>query len=634
MINTNIMYIVEVGTSSTVEGSILEPPLSDSEDPHPSSPPCDSDDEHGTPSPKRPAVDDASASLTDVAQVIGSRNVSASTRYSLLTNHFRPSVDYKFPKGASGRSFQPQWLQSFPWLVYSKQADGGFCLPCVLFASVGYRGSSPGVLVSRPLTVFKKALETLRKHADKEHHKSAIVGAEEFKKTMSNQQPTIQQRLSKSLADRIAMNRKKLESIMNTIILCGRQNIPLRGHRDSATDIERDVAGIANHGNFVALLNFRIESGDTVIREHLSTAARNATYTSNTVQNQIITVLADQVTTSIIDKVKAAKWFTVIADEVTDVANREQLSIVLRYVDIATLTVREDLVGFFECDTGISGRSLSEKIKSTLTELGLDLSCLRGQAYDGAGNMAGSVNGAAALIRAEYPLAIYLHCASHCLNLAVVKSLEVTSVRNMMGVIGKVYQFFDVHPKRQRAFEKSIVECQPSTTSQKLKDLCRTRWIQRIDAIDVFKRLFPSIVDCLENICSDGARLWSADSLTDARGLQLAITTTEFVSALVVTNSCFSFIESLTLSLQAEAKDIVQAVREIDTVIATLQDVRDNIDTYHSEWFLTISEMLSQVCVEPSVPRRCGRQIHRRLLQAHHFHPHGRPPSLGVAIPI
>ena len=69
------------------------------------------------------------------------------------------------------------------------------------------------------------------------------------------------------------------------------------------------------------------------------------------------------------------------------------------------------------------------------------------------------------------------------------------------------------------------------------------------------------------------------------RGVQLAITTTEFVSAFVVTKSCLNYIR-----LQAEAKDIVEAVREIDTVIATLQDVRNNIDTYHSEWFLTISE--------------------------------------------
>ena len=158
-------------------------------------------------------------------------------RYSLLTDHFQPSVNYNFPKGASRRSFQHQWLQSFPWLVYSKQEDGGFCLPCVLFASHSYHGCSPGVLVSRPLTVFKKALEKLRKHADKEHHKSTIVRAEEFKMSMAGQQPNIQQRLSKS--HRISNNRQKPESIMKTIVLCGRQNIALRGHRDSALNIER-----------------------------------------------------------------------------------------------------------------------------------------------------------------------------------------------------------------------------------------------------------------------------------------------------------------------------------------------------------------------------------------------------------
>ena len=44
-------------------------------------------------------------------------------------------------------------------------------------------------------------------------------------------------------------------------------------------------------------------------------------------------------------------------------------------------------------------------------------------------------------------------------------------------------------------------------------------------------QLYLSVVECFENICNDGARLWSQDSLTDARGLILAITTTDFVSA-------------------------------------------------------------------------------------------------------
>ena len=71
---------------------------------------------------------------------------------------------------------------------------------------------------------------------------------------------------------------------------------------------------------------------------------------------------------SIISRVKAVKWFSVIADEVTDLSNKEQLSIALRYVDSGTQLVREDLVAFVECDTGISGRDLTTKVTSTLEE--------------------------------------------------------------------------------------------------------------------------------------------------------------------------------------------------------------------------------------------------------------------------
>ena len=104
-------------------------------------------------------------------------------------------------------------------------------------------------------------------------------------------------------------------------------------------------------------------------------------------------------------------------------------------------------MGLFECDTGISGRALADKITSCVRAYGLDLSNLRGQAYDGAGNMAGSVNGTAALIASDYPLAIYLHCTSHCLNLAVMKLLQITSVHNMMGIVERVFHFFCRSPQ-------------------------------------------------------------------------------------------------------------------------------------------------------------------------------------------
>ena len=163
--------------------------------------------------------------------------------------------------------------------------------------------------------------------------------------------------------------------------------------------------------------------------EHLGKARRNAMYTSPGIQNQLIDILGDHVRGKILNRVKKAQFFSVIADEVTDCSNKEQLSLVVRYVNPDDFQIREDLVSFIECDSGITGRAIADKVISFLSTHGLDPTKLRGQAYDGAGNMAGKTKGAAALISSQYPLALYLHCASHTLNLAVVKSLDEACVR-------------------------------------------------------------------------------------------------------------------------------------------------------------------------------------------------------------
>ncbi len=211
----------------------------------------------------------------------------------------------------------------------------------------------------------------------------------------------------------------------------------------------------------------------------------------------------------------------------------------------------------------------------------------------------------------QYPLALYTHCTSHCLNLAVVASFEEVSVRNMIGVVNRVSVFFFAHPKRQNKLEEAIQNTQPESKVVKLKNLCRTRWIERINALDRIKNLHSSIVACFESISSEGSRMWSPDSVTDASTLLQAIITTEFLSALVITNGCLQYLRGLTISLQEEAKDIVQAVSEIKTVTSSLEQVRENVDSYHSRWFETISEICREVGVIPSMPRICSRQHHR-----------------------
>ena len=81
-----------------------------------------------------------------------------------------------------------------------------------------------------------------------------------------------------------------------------------------------------------------------------------------------------------------------IADEVTDASNKDQLSLVVCFVDVVGI-IREDFVDFIECDEGITGEQLSVKILNGVTSLGLDLANLRGQCYDGAGNVWASERG-------------------------------------------------------------------------------------------------------------------------------------------------------------------------------------------------------------------------------------------------
>ena len=105
---------------------------------------------------------------------------------------------------------------------------------------------------------------------------------------------SVDQQLSSQRAQVIANNRAKLQSIAATIIFCGRQAISLRGHRDDWSDLlESDNESHKQGGNFHALLEFRIDAGDEVLKEHLRTAQQNAIYTSKAIQNEMIAICGD-----------------------------------------------------------------------------------------------------------------------------------------------------------------------------------------------------------------------------------------------------------------------------------------------------------------------------------------------------
>uniref|UniRef100_A0A2S2R1F9 Zinc finger MYM-type protein 1 n=1 Tax=Sipha flava TaxID=143950 RepID=A0A2S2R1F9_9HEMI len=340
--------------------------------------------------------------------------------------------------------------------------------------------------------------------------------------------------------------------IVKTILFCARHNIPLRGHREMgsvASDDVRDICLNGEQGVFRGLLSFRIECGDIDLLNHLETASKNCTMISPQIQNEVIKAIGSAIEKKIVERIKSSKFYSILCDETTDISTEEQMTVCIRYVDLTNCVIQEDFLGFVKM-TSTTGASIKNAIKQKLQELGLSLDNLRGKGYDGGSNMAGKNNGVQALLLNEQPLAFYTHCFSHSLNLCISKACEVSSIKQMMGIIGAVASFFPASAKRADKL-KSIIESEiPNTESNKqrktkLKTLCEARWVERHDSLMTFKELYIFILNALEELQHDTNTETSSKALL----YLISITKSEFLVAIDVAVLCLAYTLQLSVAL-------------------------------------------------------------------------------------
>ena len=181
-------------------------------------------------------------------------------------------------------------------------------------------------------------------------------------------------------AGHVVKNRTLLRSIISCIVFFGKQNIALRGHNELLLDKGN------NPGNFLALLKFQAEAGDNVLTVYLNKATDRAKYTSATIQNESIRIIGEQLRESIVGQISDnTPFYLILADEVTDIANKEQLSLTVCFVDIDS-TSHEEFLGFLSLER-ITGEAIAAAILDVLPKWNLNIKNCRGQGYDGASNM-------------------------------------------------------------------------------------------------------------------------------------------------------------------------------------------------------------------------------------------------------
>ena len=177
-----------------------------------------------------------------------------------------------------------------------------------------------------------------------------------------------------------------------------RQGLALRGHTE-------------REGNLVQLMLLHCE--DCPRLEQWLVAKR---YLSYEILSELVGLMAKHILRKILSDIREAAVFVLIVDEATDVSQKEQLCITVRWVD-DHLSIHEDpleLVNVPKTDYA----TLAMFIKDCLVRFCIPIGQCRGQAYDGAAYMLGRISGAARIEQDE-PSAIYVHCLAHCTNLCL-----------------------------------------------------------------------------------------------------------------------------------------------------------------------------------------------------------------------
>ncbi|KAJ6887928.1 zinc finger MYM-type protein 1-like [Populus alba x Populus x berolinensis] len=313
------------------------------------------------------------------------------------------------------RHFNLAWFGAYPtWLEYTIAK----AFACIVISS-----SQKGVLIRlwvKGFQIRKKKKFDLQIGKFNNCHNAARIKCE----NLMNEKQSIRTFLSEQTVKSQSDYRTRLNALIECAHFLLHQRLPFRGHDECECS--------SNQGKFLELLHFLSKKNKAIKRVTFSEARRHNKLTSPDIQKDITQAAAKEITNVII-KDLGDSLFSILIDESRDISIKEQMVVVLRYVDNNGRIIEHFLGIQHVQDTTAS--SLKAAIEALFSKHRLSISRLRGQGYDGASNMQGEFNGLKTLILNSNLNAYYVHYFAHRLQLTLV------AVTKKYNEVGDVFNF-------------------------------------------------------------------------------------------------------------------------------------------------------------------------------------------------
>ncbi|XP_060273622.1 zinc finger MYM-type protein 1 isoform X9 [Ovis aries] len=467
-------------------------------------------------------------------------------------------------KGKS-RSIKKSYFQR---LENSIKKDVMFCYSCQLFCQKKFNYGRES-LRAQGISHWKKTLEKFRKHEKSEMHLKSL----QFWREYQFCDEAVNDSLS-SHSKQIEGNKKYLKLIIENILFLGKQCLFLRGNDQSISSV--------NKGNFLELLEIRAKDKGEEIFQLMNSQVDF--YNSTQIQNDIIEIIKTEILQDIVNEINVSSAFSVICDETTDGATKGQFSVCVRYPQKTSkaVLIKERFLGFVDVEE-MTGTNLHRNIKAYLQQIGVDLSKLRGQAYDSTSNWKGKFKKIAAEFKKEEPRALYLHCYTHCLDLAVIRFCkEVKELRSALNTLSSLFN--TIHGEMSVNFQNIYKLSQSKTCKKHTSQPC---WTVRDNTLLSLIEGLPEIIETLEVLSNHSSNTSLADELSDLLAL---VSKFEFIFCLKFLYRILSVIGILSKEFQSETIDIFSLSSKIEAILECLSSERN--DTY----FKTIWDGAEEIC--------------------------------------
>ena len=471
--------------------------------------------------------------------------------------------------GGGPRRFIPDWFDEFgSWLEYSESTGRAYCFFCFLF-----RGKKDGgyeAFVKNGWNGFHRK-QRLREHVGDVggSHYLAMKKCDDLLQT--RQHINVAFRGVNESAKRDYMIR--LNGSIDVARMLAKQGLPFRGHDESKDSL--------NRGNFREFRDFAAEQNPVLKKATGKGKSENSLLVSPEIQRDIVHCFAKEVLHAILEEI-GNDVFCLLVDESRDVSWKEQMAVVLRYVDKCGI-VKERFVGLVHVSETTSAH-LKSSIDALFAELNLSLKQVRGQGYDGASNMRGEFNGLQSLIMRENSSAYYVHCFAHQLQLVLVAIVrkhkgvsdfftKVSILLNVVGGSAKRREMIRDINLKEMSKTLGCGQLQTGTGLNQEQSVQRpgdTRWSSHYKSLKSIVDMFSTIMKVLEIVEKD--KDWKIRD--QASNLREYFQSFDSIFYLHLMLTILGITNTLCLALQRKNQDIVNAINCVRATRCQLDELR------------------------------------------------------------